>query len=212
MKRFGALFDLDGVILDSESRYTEFWNGIERIYPTGIENYAVAIKGTTLPVILNNYASEDVRNDITNRLNNFQATMPFVPFDGAIDFLRRLHEAGIPMALVTSSDSLKLKRLFATLPQLREQFDTVIDGDMVKHSKPDPEGYLRAARSIGMDPERCIVFEDSLQGLAAGRASGAKVVALATTYPADRVRDLADMTAPALSAIDIQSLNKLIES
>ncbi len=206
MKNRGALFDLDGVIIDSEGRYTKFWEEIERLYPTGIPDYAVAIKGTTLPVILNNYKTQEVRDDITRRLMDFQAAMAFEPYPGAMEFLEELARRGVPMALVTSSDDRKMKRLFATLPRLRELMQVVIDGSMVEHSKPDPEGYLRAARAIGCEPEDCFVFEDSLQGLAAGRASGAKVVGIATTYPAEEIKERADIIVPTLGDIDVDEL------
>lgn len=210
MKRFGALFDLDGVIIDSESRYTIFWDEIERLYPTGIENYAVAIKGTTLPVILNNYQSESVKSDITRRLMDFQAQMPFEAFPGAIEFLERLKRNGIPAALVTSSDEQKVERLFVALPELRDKFVTVIDGSMVSRSKPDPEGYIRAAKTLGFEPEECVVFEDSLQGLAAGRASGAKVVGLSTTYPASQLEGNADLIVGALAELSLSNLENLV--
>lgn len=212
MKRFGALFDLDGVIIDSECRYTIFWNEIERLYPTGIENYAVAIKGTTLPVILNNYRSESVKSDITRRLMEFQAHMPFEAFPGAIEFLNMLKRSGIPAALVTSSDEQKVERLFEALPQLCDKFVTVIDGSMVSRSKPDPEGYIRAAKSLGFEPEECIVFEDSLQGLAAGRASGAKIVGLSTTYPVSQLEGKADLIVGALANISLSDLETLVEN
>ncbi len=210
MKRFGALFDLDGVIIDSESRYTVFWNEIERLYPTGIDNYAVAIKGTTLPVILNNYKSEVVKSDITRRLMEFQARMPFEAFPGAVEFLEKLKQTGIPAALVTSSDEQKVERLFEALPELRDKFVTVIDGSMVSRSKPDPEGYIRAAKSLGFEPQECVVFEDSMQGLAAGRASGAKVVGLSTTYPASQLEGKADLIVGALADVSLSNLENLV--
>ncbi|MCI9607876.1 MAG: HAD family phosphatase [Muribaculaceae bacterium] len=187
-----ALFDLDGVIIDSERLYTVFWNDIEKVYPTGIPDFAVAIKGTTLPEILGNYATEEVRADITRRLNEFQDSMRFPLIDGAVEFLEWLRANGIPRALVTSSDARKMECLKAQLPDLLNLFDVVIDASKVTRSKPDPQGYLLAAEALGVDAQQCVVFEDSINGLKAGRASGARVVALATTYPAARLEPLAD--------------------
>ena len=202
----GALFDLDGVIIDSEGRYTIFWNEIERIYPTGIPNYAIAIKGTTLPTILNNYNSQKVRDDITARLMEFQANMVYEPYPGAIEMLEELNRRDVPMALVTSSDERKMSHLFQHLPRLKELMCAVIDGSMVTHSKPDPEGYLRGAAAIGVAPENCFVFEDSLQGLSAGRSSGATVVGLSTTYPVEEIEKRADIVVSALGDIDVDKL------
>lgn len=194
----GALFDLDGVLIDTETLYTGFWQKIEQIYPTGIPDYALAIKGTTLTTILSRYTPE-VADDIRQRLQQFQDTMPFPLLPGALDFLENLRCRNIPTALYTSSDPRKLQLLRLQQPQLLSYFHTIIDGSMVSHSKPHPEGYILAARRIGRHPDECAVFEDSLQGLRAARASGALVVGIATTYPAERISPMADITVHTLA-------------
>lgn len=191
MKAIGALFDLDGVLIDSETSYTAFWQNIDSIYPTGIDNYAIAIKGTTLPEIMKHYDDENVKADILKRIHDFQETMVYEIYDGVIGFLNELRGRGIRSAIVTSSDSRKMHLLFRQHPELREAVDEVIDASMVTRSKPDPEGYLKAAGVLGCRPEDCYVFEDSLQGLKAGNASGAVVIALATTYPREILKDKA---------------------
>ncbi|MCH5319277.1 MAG: HAD family phosphatase [Paramuribaculum sp.] len=205
----GALFDLDGVILDTENIYTEFWAEIEKEFPTGIPNFPIAIKGTTLPTILSNYPTNEIKDEISRRLKNFQANMPYRAFPGAIEFLEELMSRNIPAALVTSSDDQKMSCVFKTIPQLKDKFVTVIDGSMVSNSKPHPEGYLRAAKAINRRPENCFVFEDSLQGLAAGRASGATVVALATTYPRENLEGLADIIIELFSDNTLETLLSL---
>lgn len=188
MKPTGALFDLDGVLIDSETSYTAFWRNIDSIYPTGIENYAIAIKGTTLPEIMKHYNDEDVKADILRRINEFQESMVYNIYDGVIDFLTELRRRGIRSAIVTSSDNRKMQLLFKQHPQLRTLVDDVIDASMISRSKPDPEGYLKAAAVLGCNPKDCYVFEDSIQGLKAGNASGATVIALATTYPRETLK------------------------
>lgn len=206
MRPTATLFDLDGVIIDSERLYTEFWSKIEEIYPTGIPNFPVAIKGSTLPEILVLYPTEEIRKDVTRRLNEFQDSMVFPLLPGAIDFLDSLKEQGIPRALVTSSDTRKMDCLFRQLPQLREKFDVILDASKVTKSKPDPQGYLIAAEALGAKPEECVVFEDSLNGLKAARASGAKVVALATTYPAEELKGMGDLIISKWSEMDFDRL------
>ncbi len=188
MKQYGALFDLDGVLIDSETAYTEFWSGIDRIYPTGIDDYAIYIKGTTLTEIMKHYSDEEVKADILRRIDEFQHSMAFTLFAGVERFLSGLKERGIPSAIVTSSDERKMERLFRQHPSFRNYFDVVIDASQVTRSKPDPQGYLLAAEAIGRDPHDCFVFEDSLQGIKAGNAAGATVIALATTYPEEALK------------------------
>lgn len=206
------LFDLDGVIIDTEGAYTLFWDSIEKIYPTGISDFAHAIKGTNLNKILSNYDSEDVRNDIVNRLDLFEADMDFPVYDAITDFLDSLSDAGIRRALVTSSADSKMAQVYQKLPWLRSRFDVIVTGSMVTHSKPDPEGYLTAARLLDEDPSRCVVAEDSIQGLQAGRAAGAKVIGLTTTNSREDVEPLADEVIDSWTEYSVERLLALLES
>lgn len=207
MTQRGALFDLDGVLIDSESTYTEFWNEVDRIYPTGIENYAIAIKGTTLPEIMKHYTDEDVKADILRRIHDFQESMEYRIYPGVERFLSELNERDIPAAIVTSSDKRKMQLLFKQHPHFRDYFRAVIDASQVTRSKPDPQGYIKAAEALGCNPADCFVFEDSLQGLKAGNASGATVVAVATTYPADTLKGKA---AKIIGGLDEFSVDKML--
>lgn len=211
MKRFGALFDLDGVLVDSESQYTICWSGIEQRHPTGIPDYAHAIKGTTLTSILANYPTEAEREQVKRELHEFESTMPYPIMAGVIELLEQMKSEGWGTAIVTSSDKMKMSRLFAADPQLRQYFDVIIDADMVTRSKPDPQGYLLAAEKLGLAPAECFVFEDSLQGVAAGRASGATVVGLATTFPRERIESTGstDVIVDSLASVSTDMLRQL---
>lgn len=209
---FGALFDLDGVLIDSETTYTRFWTEIDRIYPTGIENYALAIKGTTLPEIMKHYDDSRVRADILRRITEFQESMTYELYPGVVDFLSMLRDSSVPMAIVTSSDDRKMAHLFRQHPGFQKLFDAIVDASMVTRSKPDPQGYLLGAEMIGVAPENCFVFEDSLQGLKAGRAAGAVVVGLATTYPAQKIAPLADKVIDGLGGVTLGDLISLKDS
>lgn len=208
-KRFGALFDLDGVLVDSETLYTRFWTDMERRFPTGDPDYAVNIKGMTLTRILRNYSEAD-RPAVVRAIHDFEDTMVYPVMPGVFEFVTALREAGAATAIVTSSDSVKMGYLFRQHPRLRELFDTVIDGSMVTRSKPDPQGYLMAASALGVDPARCIVFEDSIQGLEAARASGARVAGMATTFPADRIAPLSDIVLTTFAGLTPADLRPLL--
>lgn len=212
MNTIGALFDLDGVLIDSETTYTRFWEEIDRMYPTGIENYAITIKGTTLPEILKHYDSDEVIADIVRRVIEFQENLTFNLYDGVAEFLTDLRLNSIRTAIVTSSDNRKMQLLFSQIPLLKELVDVVIDASMVEHSKPNPEGYLKAAAAIGCNPENCYVFEDSLQGLKAGTDSGATVIALSTTYPQETLKGKAAKIIDGFVGFSVKemlSINKL---
>lgn len=206
MKRCGVLFDLDGVLLDSEGLYTIFWEQIDKEYPTGIDEFASYIKGSHLARIMGYFDNEEVRRDILNKLNDYERNMRYEFFPGALEFVRHLREAGIPKAIVTSSDRKKMLSLYRQYPEFPTLFDQIITGDMVSKAKPDPDCFLLGARLLGVDISDCIVFEDSRNGLLAGRASGARVIGVATTLSADIVEPLCDMTIGAVSELTVEGM------
>ena len=198
------MFDLDGVLLDSEDIYTEFWNAVEEKFPTGIPNFAHVIKGSNLFEILHDhYPNEEIRQQVTEMLLGFQRTMKYEFFDGAMEFVHHLNQAGIPACVVTSSDDDKMASLARQHPDFKSHFKTIVTGDMVRHAKPDPECFLLGAQLIGVDIHDCWIFEDSLKGLAAGRASGATVIGLATTLPREVIQDKADLVIDNFNQLTI---------
>lgn len=205
-KRCGALFDLDGVLLDSEGLYSVFWQQMDKEYPTGIDCFADYIKGFHLTRILGYFANDQVREHVVDKLLEYERDMKYDFFPGALDFVMRLKEVGIPMAIVTSSDRKKMQSLYRQHPEFPVLFDHIITGDMVTKAKPDPDCFLLGARLLGVDIKDCIVFEDSRNGLLAGRASGARVIGIASTLSFDAVSELSDMTFNALSEISVQQL------
>ena len=190
-KEIGVLFDLDGVLLDTEGLYTDFWQEIDDKYPTGVPGFAHIIKGSNLTTILDTYyPDKELQKIIIDILDEFEKDMKYRPFADAMEFVKELKECGIPTCIVTSSSMLKMNNAFAQLPGFRELFDGLITGDMVKNCKPDPEGYLLGAKLISINPENCYVFEDSLQGIQAGINAGCKVIALTTTVTRERIETL----------------------
>lgn len=207
-----CLFDLDGVLVDSERIYTKIWEAIEKQWPTGIENFAYKIKGTTLEDILERYFPEEVRDDVTKELIRLESMMIYGPLPGAIEFLDSLKAKEIPIALVTSSNGLKMDHLWHDMPGFKEKFDVIITGDEVSNSKPDPEGYLAAAAALGVNPERCAVFEDSLQGVKAGKAAGAFVIGVAGTLKASDIQPFSDIVVNAVANIYPDTLERTLKS
>ncbi len=204
----GVLFDLDGVLLDSEGKYSIFWGQIDQEYPTGVENFASYIKGFHLSRILNYFDSDEVRQQILDKLSAFERETKYEFFPGALDYVKRLRDASIPMAIVTSSDRKKMQSLYSQYPEFPTLFDHIITGDMVTKAKPDPDCFLMGAKMLGLDIKDCIVLEDSRNGLIAGRSSGARVIGVATTLSTEAVSQLSDMTVDAVSQLSVeQTLN-----
>lgn len=188
-----ALFDLDGVILDTEGSYTAFWDDYGSRHFSE-KDFGVKIKGQTLVKILGDYfPEENERKAITDAINDFERKMsyPFVP--GVENYIKSLKSNGIRTAVVTSSNLLKMENVYRCHPGFREMFDMILTSEDFSESKPSPYCYLKAMRLFGAGPEDCVVFEDSLAGLQSARASGAFVTALTTTNPEEVVRNYADL-------------------
>lgn len=176
------LFDLDGVILDSESQYDIFWNAQGELYNLG-KNFASKIKGQTMPQILNTFFKDfsvGEKEKIVAACARFEAEMDCPLIAGAKEFITDVKSRGIKTALVTSSDDVKLSLIIKKFA-MQSWFDTIVTANRVTHSKPNPQGYLLAAADLSADVNQCIVFEDSFAGIEAGRNAKMKVVALATT-------------------------------
>ncbi|MDE7402605.1 MAG: HAD-IA family hydrolase [Muribaculaceae bacterium] len=202
----GFLFDLDGVLIDSETEYTRIWSEIDKAFPTGITDFARKIKGETLPKILNTYFPAELHSKVTAMLDSEEQRMRYNYMPGARELIDELKRNSLPFALVTSSNSYKMQHLEEELPGFQKEFNAVITADKVSKSKPDPEGYLLGAKSLGLPASRCVVFEDSLQGVKAGRKSGAFTVGLSTTLPTEIIAPWCDMIVSDLSEIDLQAL------
>lgn len=208
----GFLFDLDGVLIDSESEYTKIWEIVNSEYPTGVTSLAHKIKGCTLDKILeDHYPDLSVREKVVSRLYELEKKMEYSYLPGAEALLSELKKRGIPAALVTSSNDVKMAHLDEELPHIRSFFSYIVTADQISASKPDPEGYLLAARKIDRDIRNCVVFEDSLQGVKAGRNSGAYVVGVAGTLPREVISPYSDVVVDSLKEIDLDSLIEILE-
>lgn len=207
----GALFDLDGVLIDTETEYTRIWSEIDSRFPSGVDNFPMVIKGTTLPHILSTYYPDpQVQKQVVDMLNRCEAAMDYRQIPGAFEFLQTLKDAGIPAALVTSSNDEKMANVYRRLPKLKDYFRTIVTACDVTHSKPDPEGYRLAAARIGLPSHRCCVFEDAFSGLEAGRKAGGRVVALATTSPRSDLQGRADTIIDDFTAFTLHDLRKIM--
>ena len=188
-----ALFDLDGVILDTEGQYTLVWNRIGEKYGKE-KNFGILIKGQTFDKILKeHFHSEAQSKEVIQLLNEFETEMRYDYVPGAVAFVDSLKEIGVRCAVVTSSNRLKMEKVYIHHPDLREKFDYILTSEDFTQSKPSPECYLTGMRMLGSDAAHTVIFEDSVSGLTAARESGARVVGLTTTNPEEVVREYADI-------------------
>lgn len=195
MKYKVALFDLDGVVFDTEPQYTVFWGGIARQYHPEQPGLEHTIKGSTLEQIFGKFFADvpEEHASIVERLNAFEQQMRYEYVAGFERFVTTLRSHGVRTAIVTSSNRPKMEAVYAQHPELRDYFDAILTSEDFSESKPSPDCYIKGAEHFGVLPEECVVFEDSFNGLESGRESGAYVVGLSTTNPAEQIAPLTNM-------------------
>jgi len=191
-----ALFDLDGVVFDTEPQYTVFWGSQCREFHPEHPGLEQEIKGQTLTQIYEKHFTANGLAEkqalITKRLDAYEAQMHYDYIDGFEAFIRDLRHRGIKTAVVTSSNMPKMQSVYRQRPEFKELFDEILTSEDFERSKPDPDCYLKAAQRFHATPEECVVFEDSFNGLKSGRAAGMKVVGLSTTNAAEMIAPLCD--------------------
>ena len=204
-----VLFDFDGVIADTEPLYTKFWN-VEGLKYFGTEDFGIKIKGQTFKHLSGYFTSKDDLEKAMHDIDEFERNMPYDLVPGVWDFLVELKEAGIPTAIVTSSHNKKMENAWRAHPGLKEMVTAVLTSEDFSKSKPDPECFIKAMERLGGRPERTIVFEDSLHGIQAGRDSGAYVVGLSTTFPAEQITPLCDHVIPDFTGFTLDTLTRIL--
>lgn len=206
-----ALFDFDGVIMDTEPQYTLFWDkaGLEYF---GVEGFAATIKGQTLVQIFERHLPgryED-QKELTARIDELERNMVFDYVPGALEFITSLKKAGVPMAIVTSSNKVKMQQVFNSHPELLDLMDAILTSEDFARSKPAPDCFLKGMEVLGAKPEDTVVFEDSFHGITAGRASGAHVVGLATTNTREAIAPRCNAVIDDFRGLKLESLRQML--
>jgi HAD superfamily hydrolase (TIGR01509 family) len=193
-----ALFDFDGVIVDTEPVYDRYWNEAVERYGLGIPDFADLIKGTTMTHIMQTFFSgytEEFRQKVRQEAEAFERIMPLPLLPGSFEFIKLIRTEGVRTGLVTSSDQGKIDRAFE-MYEMKNLFDTVVTADRITRGKPDPMCYLLAASDLGVSPDQCLVFEDSFAGITAGNAAGMRVIGLSTSNSAEALKEKVHLVIP----------------
>ena len=201
-----ALFDLDGVVFDTESQYTVFWGSQCREFHPEHPGLEHEIKGQTLDQIYDAWFNgnlKEIRPLLTERLNVYEAQMDYLYVEGFENFVFSLRKQNVKTAVVTSSNQQKMESVYRKHPEFKSLFDAILTSEDFEYSKPHPDCYLKAAARFGATPEECMVFEDSFNGLKSGRAAGMTVIGLATTNAAEAIAPLCDQVIKDYSSFSL---------
>ena len=186
--RMGVIFDLDGVLVDTGWAHKQSWYDLagkegfsmtdEFFYSTfGMQNYQI------IPMLL----GRDAALDEINRLSDWKEQRyreiiveKLVSAEGAKSLLSDLKSEDFLLAVGSSAPRANLE-LVLTRTDLKDYFDAYVSGEDVTNGKPAPDTFLKAAEKLSLDAEDCVVVEDAVQGVDAGKAAGMPVVAVTTT-------------------------------
>ena len=195
----GAIFDMDGLMFDTERVYAIYWKSISERhgYPLTDDNMA-HLCGAVRPYQIKKFVEwfgEDVPageiiDECMQSVSDHLAANP-IPFKaGLMELLTALRERGIPVAVGTGTRRVRADAMLVRAGVL-PYIDAVVCGDEVPAGKPDPAIFLKAAELIGVPPQECIVLEDSFNGIIAAHAAGAQPIMVPDTMqPTDEIRAL----------------------
>lgn len=205
----GVIFDMDGVLCDSEDFMAEAGTAMfaevagitvdpEEFRPfrgMGEDRYLGGVAknhGVTLDLPA---AKQRAYTIFLERIKGRLGPLP-----GACEFIASCRQRGLKLAIATSADRMKLDGMLPEIGIRHDWFNAIVTGSDITHKKPDPEIFLTAAQRIGLPSGLCLVVEDAASGVKAAKAAGSRCLALTTSLPAAALRELgADWVAPNLA-------------
>ncbi|MHA1674140.1 MAG: HAD family hydrolase [Promethearchaeota archaeon] len=215
MSYTAIIFDCDGVLADSEPLSCGAWNVVfEREFSIDIGTNYHAILGRSTKDTIQHYVNRhnlDIKIENYNQLAQWKeeayfnlATDNLGPIKGVIPFLDSIQSRGIKIAVASSGI---LSKIQFNLQQcgLDPYFSELISGTDVSHGKPAPDIFLLAAERLNIPISQCVVIEDSVMGVRAGKASGAFTIAITTTFPREELTQ-ADLIVDSYGQIDLNEL------
>lgn len=214
---FAAIFDMDGTLIDNTPYHFKSWQALFKKYGKGEvtkQRYYTEISGVpVLDTIRREFGEGRTEQQLHELLEEKESLyrdlyQPFLkPVEGLVEFLTKLKDSGIKMAMATSATIEDVDFILDNIP-IREDFIEIVNSSMVAKPKPNPDIFLKAAEMLNMPPAKCVVFEDSLAGIRAANAAGMKVVGITTGHPAEALQpvglvidDYTNLTAQKLAAL-----------
>ncbi len=214
----GALFDLDGVIVDSSQFHYESWVKLgEEVGFVMTPEFFRKTFGQRNDLIIKQLVPNATDEQIAEwgarkeELYREVARGRLVPLPGAMELIRGLKELGFKLAIASSTPRINIAFAIEQL-NMGGLFDDFVGAEDVKHGKPDPEVFLTAAQRVGAPPERCVVFEDAIAGVIAAKRGRMKCIAVTTTNPRKALEEAgADLIVDSLIEVTPHRVAFLLE-
>lgn len=216
---FGVIFDWDGVIIHSAALHRKSWHlvaeeeGLQ--IPQGAFEISFGMRNAQIIPEVFRWAEKGDADRIRSLADRKEALYRqllrkegIAPLPGVVELLRRLREAGVPTAVGSSTPRENITTVI-DVARLENAFVAIVASEDVRRGKPDPEVFRIAAERLGLPPERCVVVEDAHVGIEAARRGGMKVLAVASTHPAESL-SAADRVLPDLRGVAVSDLEALV--
>ncbi|PLW89519.1 MULTISPECIES: HAD family hydrolase [unclassified Mucilaginibacter] len=217
---FTAIFDMDGTIIDNTSYHYKAWQELfkkHQLPHLTKQTYLNQISGVPIINTVRQFFGKNADEQFSQQLAEEKQALyrkdygPHVkPIEGLENFLAGLKAAGIKIALATSSGKEDIDFIFNSVA-IGKYFDTLVTGNMVTEPKPSPQIFLKAASLLNANPGQCLVFEDSIAGLKAGKNAGMKVAGITTSHSTAEIAGLANIVFNNYTELHISRLNTLFE-
>lgn len=176
------IFDLDGVIIDSNPVIEAFWQSWANKEHVLLNQSVIRewIHGRTGEDTINGlfaHSSDAVKKEIKTGGTELGVNMTPFPINGIIPFLKELATMHTPAGVVTSSNKIRMQRMLNHLV-IQDCFNAFITAEDVSKGKPDPEPYLKMSEKLHLPPAHCLVFEDAISGILSARAAGMHAIGI----------------------------------
>lgn len=196
----GVIFDMDGVVIDNHQYHFSAWMSFAQKYKFKLDAgiYRDKFNGKTnadlFQMIFGEISAEQMQAYAHEKEGLYKKL--YAPHmkahTGLIDFLDFLQRSRIKIALGTSAPTENVDFTLDIL-KLRKYFEAIVDGPQVDKGKPDPQVYQLCSLRLGLNPQECVVFEDSLAGLESGERAGCHIVGVATSHAAYELKPKTDL-------------------
>lgn len=215
----GLIFDMDGVIVDNHYYHFKAWQMFFEKYGKSVseEDYKKNINGRTMKAIIHGiFEDRKLTEAEAKAYGNEKEAMyrdiysdHLSPTTGLIPFLEKVRSEGVKTVIGTSAPKENVDFTIDGL-KIGHYFDDILDDRAVTKGKPDPEIYVKCAAAINYPNSQCVVFEDALAGIEAGKNAGSAVVGIATTHRADELTKNTDLVVPDFTSLSIEQLKNLL--
>lgn len=216
MKNSAVIFDMDGVICHTNPYHALAWRAFleKRKVNASEEEFIEHMYGKSNSYILKHFLGREIVGEEFVLMEEEKEGLfreiyePHVaPIAGILEFMDDLKSQNYQIGVATSAPVENLELILSKLP-LREKMGSLLASHHVSQHKPHPEVYLKSAANLGVEPSRCVVFEDSVSGVSAGKNAGMKVIGVLSTYKIEELPpcDAHIIDYQSITSMDIRNL------